>query len=86
MARTGEPDKFFNFRGKIVKSKLILGIFSRFERFSTIKILFLAKILCTGNSLLFPISILGESIPTKFIFFETKYSAADIDKPGLFKK
>jgi len=39
-----------------------------------------------GNFESFPKSMLGESIPTKLIFFKTKYFPAENANPGLFLK
>ncbi len=44
-ARTGEPVAFFSFNGKIVKINSFEVILFKFVKFSTIKILFLDKIL-----------------------------------------
>jgi len=30
--------------------------------------------------------MLGESIPTRFVFFDTRYVTADIDRPGFSVK
>ena len=35
------------------------------------------------NDSSFPRSILGESIPTRLIFFDTRYFAVDISNPGF---
>ncbi len=37
-----------------------------------------------GNFESFPKSMLGESIPTKLVFFKTKYFPAENANPGLF--
>jgi len=86
IALTGEPVASLSFKGKTINLKWILEIFSRLHRFSTINTLFFEKIWWTENFLSVPISILGESIPTKLMFLEIKYFAAEEDKPGLFLK
>ena len=82
----GEPVAFFNFKGKTTRWNFDDFIFSRLAKFSTIKIPFLAKIWWTENLESVPKSILGESIPTKLIFLDARYFAAETDKPGFLVK
>ena len=86
IALTGEPVASLSFNGKTINLKWISEIFSKLHKFSTINTLFFENIWWTENLPSFPISILGESIPTKLIFLEIKYFAAEEDKPGLFLK